>query len=35
MKLKDEKAFRYMGKGNIGIVDLYDITTGGTTYGKT
>ncbi len=34
VKLKDEKAFRYMGKGNIGIVDLYDITTGGTTYGQ-
>ncbi len=34
VKLKDEKAFRYMGKGNIGITDLYDITTGGTTYGQ-
>ncbi len=34
VKLKDEKAFRYIGKGNIGIVDLYDITTGGTTYGQ-
>ena len=34
VKMKDEKAFRYIGKGNIGIVDLYDITTGGTTYGQ-
>ncbi len=34
VKLKDQKAFRYMGKGNVGIVDLYDITTGGTTYGQ-
>ena len=34
VKLKDEKAFRYMGKGNVSIVDLYDITTGNTTYGQ-
>jgi isoquinoline 1-oxidoreductase beta subunit len=34
VKLKDQKAFRYIGKGNIGIVDLFDITTGNTTYGQ-
>jgi isoquinoline 1-oxidoreductase subunit beta len=33
LKLKDEAAFRYLGKGKIGIVDLFDITTGRATYG--
>jgi isoquinoline 1-oxidoreductase subunit beta len=33
IKLKDEAAFRYMGKGNVPIVDLFDITTGRSTYG--
>jgi isoquinoline 1-oxidoreductase subunit beta len=33
IKLKDEKAFRYLGKGNVPIVDLFDITTGRATYG--
>src|SRR4029079_1273422 len=28
LKLKDPKDFRYLGKGQIGIVDLRDITTG-------
>ena len=31
--LKDPKDFRYLGKGNVGIVDLHDITTGSAGYG--
>ena len=34
LKLKDPKNFRYLGKGEIGIVDLHDITTGKTHYGS-
>ena len=33
IKLKDEAAFRYLGKGNVAIVDLFDITTGRAVYG--
>ncbi|MBR0845590.1 xanthine dehydrogenase family protein molybdopterin-binding subunit [Bradyrhizobium liaoningense] len=33
LKLKDPKDFRYLGKGQIGIVDLHDITTGKARYG--
>ncbi len=33
IKLKDQAAFRYIGKGNVPIVDLFDITTGRATYG--
>jgi len=33
VKLKDEAAFRYLGKGNVPIVDLSDITTGRAVYG--
>jgi isoquinoline 1-oxidoreductase beta subunit len=33
IKLKDEAAFRYLGKGNVQIVDLFDITTGRAVYG--
>ncbi len=33
LKLKEVAAFRYLGKGKIGIVDLFDITTGRATYG--
>jgi isoquinoline 1-oxidoreductase beta subunit len=33
IKLKDESAFRYLGKGEVQIVDLFDITTGRATYG--
>ena len=33
LRLKDAKAFRYIGKGSVGIVDLFDITTGRATYG--
>src|SRR5260370_18502257 len=33
LKLKDPKDFRYLGKGQIGIVDLHDITTGKANYG--
>jgi isoquinoline 1-oxidoreductase beta subunit len=33
LKLKDPKDFRYLGKGEIGIVDLHDITTGAARYG--
>jgi len=33
LKLKDPKTFRYLGKGEIGIVDLHDITTGKAGYG--
>ncbi|MFZ1427676.1 MAG: molybdopterin cofactor-binding domain-containing protein [Geminicoccaceae bacterium] len=33
LKLKDPAAFRYMGKGNLSIIDLHDITTGKAVYG--
>src|SRR5262252_10068215 len=33
LKLKDPKDFRYLGKGEVGIVDLRDITTGKARYG--
>ena len=33
IKLKDETAFRYLGKGKVPIVDLFDITTGRAIYG--
>jgi isoquinoline 1-oxidoreductase beta subunit len=33
LKLKDPKDFRYLGKGEISIVDLRDITTGAAQYG--
>lgn len=33
LKLKDPKTFRYLGKGQVGIVDLHDITTGKAHYG--
>jgi isoquinoline 1-oxidoreductase beta subunit len=33
VKLKDQAAFRYLGKGNVQIVDLFDITTGRAVYG--
>jgi isoquinoline 1-oxidoreductase beta subunit len=32
--LKKPSAFRYIGKGNVTIVDLFDITTGKATYGQ-
>ena len=32
--LKKPGAFRYIGKGNVTIVDLFDITTGKATYGQ-
>jgi isoquinoline 1-oxidoreductase beta subunit len=32
-KLKDPKSFRYLGKGEVSIVDLHDITTGKAGYG--
>ena len=34
IKLKDASAFRYIGKGTIGISDLHDITTGKAIYGQ-
>jgi isoquinoline 1-oxidoreductase subunit beta len=34
LRLKDASAFRYIGKGNIPVVDLFDITTGKATYGQ-
>ena len=34
IKLKDAAAFRYIGKGNVRIADLVDITTGKATYGQ-
>src|SRR5260370_2673953 len=34
LKLKDPKDFRYLGKGQIGIVDLRDITVGTAHYGS-
>jgi isoquinoline 1-oxidoreductase beta subunit len=33
LKLKDPRTFRYLGKGQVGIVDLHDITTGKARYG--
>jgi len=33
LKLKDAKDFRYLGKGEVGIVDLRDITVGTAHYG--
>src|SRR6202049_4006453 len=33
LKLKDPKNFRYLGKGQVGIVDLHDITVGAAHYG--
>jgi isoquinoline 1-oxidoreductase beta subunit len=33
LKLKDPKTFRYLGKGEVSIVDLHDITTGKAGYG--
>jgi isoquinoline 1-oxidoreductase subunit beta len=33
LKLKDPKDFRYLGKGEVGIVDLRDITVGKARYG--
>ncbi len=35
LKLKDPKDFRYLGKGQISIVDLRDITVGTAHYGAT
>jgi isoquinoline 1-oxidoreductase subunit beta len=32
--LKNPSQFRYIGKGNVPIYDLHDITTGNTTYGQ-
>jgi isoquinoline 1-oxidoreductase beta subunit len=34
LQLKQPSAFRYIGKGSITIVDLFDITTGKATYGQ-
>ena len=34
LRLKDPSAFRYIGKGNVTIVDLFDITTGKAMYGQ-
>ena len=34
VKLKEPSAFRYIGKGNVTIVDLFDITTGKAIYGQ-
>ena len=33
LRHKDEKAFRYTGKGEVQITDLHDITTGAAVYG--
>jgi len=33
LRFKDEKAFRYIGKGAVQITDLHDITTGKAVYG--
>nr|WP_294552844.1 molybdopterin cofactor-binding domain-containing protein [uncultured Rhodopila sp.] len=33
LRLKEPKDFRYMGKGQVSIVDLHDITTGKAMYG--
>ena len=32
--LKEASAFRYIGKGNVPVVDLFDITVGAATYGQ-
>jgi isoquinoline 1-oxidoreductase beta subunit len=34
LKLKDPSAFRYMGKGDVPMYDLHDITTGKAVYGS-
>jgi isoquinoline 1-oxidoreductase beta subunit len=34
LKLKDPAAFRYIGKGQVQITDLFDITTGRAVYGQ-
>jgi isoquinoline 1-oxidoreductase subunit beta len=34
IRLKGPSAFRYIGKGNVPVVDLFDITTGRATYGQ-
>jgi isoquinoline 1-oxidoreductase beta subunit len=34
IKLKEASAFRYMGKGNVRIADIVDITTGKAMYGQ-
>jgi isoquinoline 1-oxidoreductase subunit beta len=34
LQLKKPSAFRYIGKGAVTIVDLFDITTGNATYGQ-
>jgi isoquinoline 1-oxidoreductase beta subunit len=34
VQLKDPSAFRYIGKGNVPLVDLFDITTGQAMYGQ-
>ncbi len=34
VKLKEASAFRYIGKGNVPVVDLFDITVGAATYGQ-
>ncbi len=34
LRLKEASAFRYIGKGNVPIVDLFDITTGKAVYGQ-
>jgi len=34
VRLKEQSAFRYMGKGNVPVVDLFDITTGAAVYGQ-
>lgn len=34
VKLKEQSAFRYMGKGNVRFTDLVDITTGKAVYGQ-
>lgn len=34
VRLKEPSAFRYIGKGNVPVVDLFDITTGKANYGQ-
>ena len=34
LRLKEASAFRYIGKGNVPVVDLFDITTGKAVYGQ-
>jgi isoquinoline 1-oxidoreductase subunit beta len=34
LQFKDEKDFKYIGKGNVQITDLHDITTGKATYAQ-